>query len=153
MTATESLSLPLLFERDETAWLEANAALIASGRVSEVDLSNLGEYLADMAKRDKREVASRISVLLAHLLKWQYQPDRRSGGWLETIEVQRAELSDLLESATLRRHAIDSLAKCYEKAVRFAAAESRLDPSTFPAACPLSIDAALHGSLDDASTV
>jgi hypothetical protein len=94
-----------LHEGDETAWLEATAELIRSGRLSEVDLKTLAKYLADMAKRDRREVFSRLVVLLAHLLKWEFRPDRRCGSWRGTILEQQRELRQLLESGTLRNHA------------------------------------------------
>src|SRR5262245_20121582 len=93
--------LPKLYESDETAWLEAMAQLIRDGRHSELDYPHLREYLEDMARRDKREVSSRLATLIAHLLKWRHQPDRRSGSWRATIIGQRQELSELLESGVL----------------------------------------------------
>src|ERR1700745_1414118 len=102
-----------LYEVDETAWLEAAADLIRSGRLTEVDPDTLAEYLTDMAKRDRREVFSRLVVLLSHLLKWEYQPDHRSGSWRGTIRAQRRELRQLLESGTLRNHAEAVLADAY----------------------------------------
>ncbi|HKM81947.1 MAG TPA: DUF29 family protein, partial [Candidatus Acidoferrum sp.] len=62
--------LPALYERDETAWLEAMAELARDGRAEDLDLGHLAEYLFDMARRDRREVESRLAVLLSHLLKW-----------------------------------------------------------------------------------
>ena len=85
MATAETLELSVLYERDETAWLEAMSALAASGRHAEMDYQNLSEYLADMAGRDRREVFSRLVVLLTHLLKWEHQPERRSGSWRGTI--------------------------------------------------------------------
>ncbi len=73
MTTAEALDLSVLYERDETAWLEAMSALAASGRYAEMDFRHLSEYLADMARRDRREVFSRLVVLLCHLLKWEHQ--------------------------------------------------------------------------------
>src|SRR5437660_4503117 len=113
MATAEALDLSLLYERDETAWLEAMSALAASGRYAEMDSKHLSEYLADMAKRDRREVFSRLVVLLCHLLKGQHQPERRSGSWRGTIREQRRELRQLLESGTLRRHAEEVLAEAY----------------------------------------
>ena len=81
MTATESLPFSVLYESDETAWLEQMANLAAAGRSTELDLINLSEFLAAMAKRDRREVLSRLILLLAHALKWEYQPERRTGSW------------------------------------------------------------------------
>ena len=68
-----------LYEADETAWLEQTAELVRAGRFDQVDAVNLAEYLTDMARRDRREVFSRLVVLLSHLLKWDHQQDRRSG--------------------------------------------------------------------------
>ena len=86
-----------LYLVDETAWLEQMARLSANGVPSEMDLDHLSEYLTDMAKRDKREVVSRLVVLLVHLLKWEHQQDKRSRGWELTIKEQREELTDLVE--------------------------------------------------------
>jgi hypothetical protein len=73
-----------------------------------------------------------------------YQPDRRSGGWRATIEVQRHELELLLQSATLRTHAEQSLAAAYAAAVRQAAAETGLSTTTFPPGCPYSVEGLLR---------
>src|SRR5207237_10323477 len=112
-----------LYEVDETAWLEATADLIRQGRFGEIERETLAEYLTDMAKRDRREVFSRLVVLLSHLLKWEYQPDRRSGSWRGTILEQQRELRQLLESGSLRNHATTVLADAYADARKQAAAE------------------------------
>lgn len=132
MITTEKLPLSALFERDETAWLEIMAQLAAEGRFAEMDHPNLSEYLSDMAKRDRREVASRLVTLLTHLLKWEHQPDYRSGSWQGTILEQRRELRKLLESGTLRNHALTILAESYADARKQAAAETELPRETFP---------------------
>lgn len=129
-----------LYIRDETAWLEIMARLIAERRFGELDYEHLHEFLTDMARRDRREVLSRLKKLLLHLLKWEHQPDHRSNSWVKTIEDQRQELRDLLESGTLRNHAQDVLAKAYERAVKLASIETGLSESTFPQACPLTLE-------------
>src|SRR5258708_36269372 len=88
-----------------------------------------------MARRDRREVYSRLVVLLAHLLKWKYQPEKRSGSWRGTILTQRRELRQLLESGALRSHAIASLAEVYQEAREQAAGETDLPLATVPAEC------------------
>jgi hypothetical protein len=130
----------MLYEADETAWLEAMAALAAGRRLDELDCENLSEYLTDMARRDRREVVSRLVLLLAHLLKWEHQPERRSGSWRGTILTQRRELRLLLESGTLRNHAQATLADSYDEARAQAAAETGLPIATFPADCPWTLD-------------
>lgn len=146
MATAETSKLESLYEQDETAWLEAMAALAAAGRYAEMDFANLSEYLTDMARRDRREVFSRLVVLLAHLLKWEHQPDRRSGSWRGTIREQRRELRQLLESGTLRNHAEAVFADAYAEARKQAADESELPLSTFPAVNPWMLDAALAES-------
>src|SRR5438552_6702446 len=111
MTTTAVLPLSVLYERDETAWLEIMSNLAAQGRYAEMDHLNLSEYLTDMAKRDRREVSSRLVVLLTHFLKWEHQPLQRSGAWHGTIVEQRRELRKLLDSGTLHNHAISVLAE------------------------------------------
>lgn len=96
MTTAQVTPLGLLYERDETAWLEAMSEMIRLGRLEELDYPNLAEYLTDMAQRDRREVESRLTLLLTHVLKWVHQPDRRSGSWKGTIVAQRQELEGLL---------------------------------------------------------
>jgi len=140
MTKETALPPVSLYEKDETAWLELTARLVAQGRFGEIDQAALAEYLTDMAKRDKREVASRLTVLIGHLLKWQQQPEHRSRSWRATIISQRQELRGLLESATLREYAGEILAKCYGNAVQHAAAETEVPLEKFPAECPYSLD-------------
>jgi hypothetical protein len=129
-----------LYETDETAWLEESSRMIREGRLQELDYPHLSEYLQDMAKRDRREVRSRLVQLIAHLLKWQHQPDQRSASWKRTIFNQRTELTGILESKTLRNHAAEILAEVYKLAVKGAADETSLPSTSFPATCPFTID-------------
>lgn len=142
-----------LSEVDETAWLEATADLIRHRQLDAVELDTLAEYLADMAKRDRREVFSRLVVLLSHLLKWEYQPDRRSGSWQGTVLEQQRELRQLLESGTLHNHAIAVFAEAYADARKQAAAETGLARRAFPEACPWDLDAALADRGDAAASL
>lgn len=140
MVAPNLAASATLYDTDETAWLDQTAELVRDRRLAEVDLDTLAEYLTDMARRDRREVGSRLALLLAHLLKWEFQPDKRTGSWRATIEVQRQELAELLESGTLRNHADEVLAKAYANGVRQAAAETGLDATAFPAECPYMVE-------------
>jgi hypothetical protein len=133
-------TLTSLYEQDETAWLEQTAQLVAQRRFSEIDHEQLSEYLSDMARRDRREVFSRLVTLLTHLLKWQCQPGHRSNSWRGTIHEQRRELRDLLESGTLRRHAENVLARAHLEAIHQAAAETGLPIDAFPAEPPAMLD-------------
>ncbi len=147
MTARAIDNLPLLYESDETAWLEAMAELIREARFEELDYANLKEYLSDTARRDRREVKSRLTVLLAHLLKWIHQPKKRTKSWRHTVTVQVQELGDLITSGVLRAYAEEVLAEAYSNALKRAAAESGLSAESFPSECPFSIDQLLSTHL------
>ena len=140
MATAQAIPRAVLYEQDETAWLEAMSELIRQGRLDEIDYPNLAEYLADMARRDRREVESRLTVLITHALKWAHQPDHRCGRWRGTIIEQRQELEGLVRRGVLRNHAEAVLADVYLKAVERAAAETGLPAETFPVACPYALD-------------
>lgn len=125
-----------LLDQDETAWLEQTAVLVAEGRFGEIDSAQPGEYLADLARRDRREVIRRLTVLPAHRLKWEHQPPERGNSWQATILLQCQELRDLLESRRLENHARESLGKAHERAVKLAALEMGIEESALPAVCP-----------------
>lgn len=136
--ATESLAT--LYTEDETAWLEAMAEAARRRDTSALDLDHLSEYLTDMALRDRREVKSRLAVLLTHLLKWEFQPDRRVRGWRTTVLTQRNELADLAGAGVLRAHAEAVLVEAYDRAVELAASETALPLATFPGDCSYSLE-------------
>ena len=133
-------ALSQLYEADETAWLEAMADLIQRGQWSDLDYEHLAEYLSDMAIRDRREVKSRLTTLLTHILKWVHQPEHRSRSWRGTIIEQRHELAGHVERGVLRNHAEAVLRDCYALAVERAAAETGLAAESFPSACPYTVD-------------
>jgi hypothetical protein len=147
MVQRTSEALAALYETDETAWLDAAAELIRHGRFAEVDTATLSEYLADMARRDRREVESRLIVLLVHFLKWLYQADRRTGGWRATAIEQRQELESLVVRGVLRAHAESILAEAYRKAVERVVAETGLPRETFPENCPYTLEQILSPDL------
>jgi hypothetical protein len=144
MATLQTNSLTDLYEQDETAWLEIMAELAASQQYAAMDHKNLSEFLTDMAKRDRREVYSRLVVLLCHLLKWQFQPEHQSGSWRATISHQRLELRLLLESATLKNHAEKVLSDAYADARKRAAQETEMKISKFPKTCEWNVDELLN---------
>ena len=140
MGTLQTAPLATLYEEDETAWLEIMADLVAQRRFAELDHRNLSEFLGDMAKRDRREVYSRLVVLMCHLLKWEHQPEKQTGSWRGTIREQRRELRLLLESVTLKNHASTVLTDAYAEARKQAADETDLDLAKFPPLCAWEID-------------
>ncbi|ACC84464.1 DUF29 family protein [Nostoc punctiforme] len=58
----------------------------------EVDVENLIEEVEGLGKSERRSIASQLTRLLLHLLKWQYQPQRRSDSWLDSITDSRTQI-------------------------------------------------------------
>ncbi|MFO0970007.1 MAG: DUF29 domain-containing protein [Gemmataceae bacterium] len=129
-----------LYEKDEVAWLERSARLIRAGRAAELDFVHLSEFLRDMAQAQKREVKSRLIQLIAHLLKWEHQPGKRTRSWHNSIIEQRRELELLFETKTLRKHAGEVLGQVYAKAVAQACAQTGLKAHEAPDHCPYTLD-------------
>ena len=111
------------YDADFFAWAQRTAALLRARRFDEVDVENAAQEIEDMGRRDLRELNGRLQVVLAHLLKWQSQPDHRTSSWERTITHQRYELADLLDSRTLTNHARESLDKAYQRARKEASLE------------------------------
>ncbi|HFV9934728.1 TPA: DUF29 domain-containing protein [Salmonella enterica subsp. enterica serovar Bovismorbificans] len=85
------------YESDVVAWAQEQAALLRAGRFSEIDIANIAEEIEDVGKSEQRELASRMAVLLAHLLKWKFQPERQCKSWKLTISGQRNLIARRLE--------------------------------------------------------
>jgi len=131
----------VLYQADYYGWLQENAQLIREKRFSELDVDNIIEELESMGKSEKRELSNRLTVLLMHLLRWQYQSVKRSTSWRNTIAVQRIDIRELLEdSPSLRREVADKIAVAYEKAVLAAEVETGIEKQNFPSACPFSFE-------------
>lgn len=134
-------SLSLLYEQDAYTWALRNAELIRTRRFSEVDWEHVAEEIEAVGKSEWRELESRLIVLLAHLLKWQYQAERRGRSWQVTIKEQRHRIRRVLESNPgLRPHLDAILRDAFATAVLIASRETDLDESTFPEICPFSFE-------------
>jgi hypothetical protein len=129
------------YDTDFFAWTQEQARLLREGRFSEIDVENVAEELDSLGNSQKREVRSRLVVVLLHLLKWLHQPSRRSGSWQSTLIGQREEiLSELEDSPSLQSFPASQLARAYATARRKASAETRIPLETFPEACPFTIE-------------
>lgn len=85
------------YEQDIVAWANEQAAFIRSGRFDLLDIEHLADEIEDVGKSEQRELESRMAVLLAHLIKWQYQPDRQGNSWRHTITEQRKRIDQRLQ--------------------------------------------------------
>jgi len=87
------------YEQDVVAWANEQATLLRAGNLSAIDIKHIAEEIEDLGKSEQRELMSRMSVLLTHLLKWEFQPSRRSKSWQFTIRTQRKEVAYVLSEA------------------------------------------------------
>jgi hypothetical protein len=135
------MSNATLYDRDFYAWSQEQAALLRSGKLSDADLEHIAEEIESMGKTEKRELTSRLIVLLAHLLKWEYQPGRRGASWEVTISNQRSDLAvHLADNPSLKSKLPEIIAYAYNNARREAYAETGLPITRFPTTCPWSFE-------------
>ena len=135
-----------LYDTDFFAWSREQADLLRSGKLSNADIDHIAEEIESMGRTEKRELISRLAVLLTHLLKWRFQPETRGASWEASIRVQRNRLIDHLEdNPSLRPLLPRALANAYRDARLEATAETGLALATFPADCPWSVGEALDG--------
>lgn len=140
MTQFAPLEPQTLYEQDYCLWLEDQIARLKRGDAASLDTANLIEELEDMGANQKTAVKSNLRVALIHLLKYRYQPEKRSGSWISTLIEHRARVADAFsDSPSLRRHAAEALPEAYRLARKRAASETGLLPETFPDACPFEL--------------
>ncbi|MEG3848009.1 DUF29 domain-containing protein [Microcoleus sp. herbarium19] len=133
-----------LYEQDFCLWLEQTAKLLQSGRFSEVDIANLVDEVKAMGRSERRAVESILEVILMHLLKYCYQPDRRSRSWLLTLFEHRKRMERLFkDSPSLKRYFEDVFGECYQNARQMAAIETGLELEVFPVESPFGIEEVL----------
>jgi hypothetical protein len=129
-----------LYKTDFVAWTEQTVQLIRAGQFGQVDWEAVIEEIESLGRSERRELKSRLEVLLQHLLKWQYQSNLRSGSWRNTIDEQRNRIADLLqESPSLKSYPEEVLAECYRRGRKAARNETELPLEMFPVDCPYTI--------------
>lgn len=145
MTDAPALQRPRaapLYERDLYAWSLEQARLLREGRLTEIDAENIAEEILDVGHSEYDKLESALRVLLMHMLKWDYQPERRSGSWEATIAVQRRHaLRQLQNNPSLQSRREEAVQSAYEDARELAAGETELGLEAFPQACPYDWDA------------
>lgn len=125
------------YEQDFYSWTQEQAKLLRSGQLDCLDIPNLIEEIETMGRSEKRELESRLTVLLLHLLKWKYQEIRRSRSWQLSIDEQRIKFEETLEENPGLKPKLDELLKrAYRLAVIQASRETNLSKNIFPEQCP-----------------
>jgi hypothetical protein len=126
-----------LYETDFYAWTQEQARLLRDRRWDDLDLENLVDEVESVGGSEKREIRNRLTKLLAHLLKWKYQPGHRGPSWSATIFEQRRQLADILQdSPSLRSYAHKQVAERYLGGRLEAAHETGIAFGLFPEECP-----------------
>lgn len=128
------------YDQDVALWAHQQAQWLRGGRFDLLDVAHLAEEIEDVGKSEQRAIVSRLAVLIAHLLKWRYQPERRGNSWRRTIAAQRKEIRlDLRQTPSLRTliHDPDWWDVIWSKALAQATEETGLE--CFPESCPWSL--------------
>jgi hypothetical protein len=130
-----------LYDEDFYEWTRVNGEMLRAGRFDRADIEHIAEEIEDMGKRDLRALDSRMEVLLVHLLKCQFQPEKRSASWQNTVAVQRTGVARLLERyPSFRGRIKPDLPINYGFALRRVVRETGLPKSHFPAECPFTVE-------------
>ena len=129
-----------LHDRDFYVWTVQQADLLKQRRLAEVDIDSIVEELECMGASERRELINRLAVLMAHLLKWRFQPELRGNRWRNTIDMQRFDVKKLLEdNPSLATGLNERMEKAYRKSVMLAVRETGLSKQVFPVTCPFSV--------------
>ncbi|WP_258591021.1 DUF29 domain-containing protein [Mesorhizobium sp. AR07] len=134
------------YETDYAQWCAEQGALLREGRLSDLDRENLAEEIESLGRSDRREIRSRMRVLIAHLLKWEFQPGHRCHSWQASISEQRVWIEGIIkDSPSLRRYPAQSFDEAYRDALPIAIRETGLRESQFPGEPPFTPKQALDG--------
>lgn len=129
------------YDQDFARWSAEQAALLRQGRLEFLDIENVAEEIESLGRSDKREIASQVGVILLHLLKWEFQPEKRKPGWFLTLQEQRGQIGTLIsESPSLKATLPKALVEEFALARLKAANETELPIRTFPVQCPYSVE-------------
>ena len=133
----------LLYSQDFYLWSQMMASLLRSQQWEQLDsvnIENLAEEIESLGRSDKNAMQSNLRVILMHLLKWEYQPEKRSRSWQVTLLEHRSRVEDSLsDSPSLGSFLDGTLVSCYASSIKMAAIETGLTLNTFPQVCPYSI--------------
>jgi hypothetical protein len=136
------------YEDDLFTWVKEQVALLRAGRTGEIDPGNIAEELSDVGAEQYNSLESAFVVLLQHLLKWDYQPKRRSRSWENIVEEQRIQILKVLKkNPGLKPHIDEAIADAYRIGRLRASSETNLDKKLFPVTCPYSFEEIMNRSI------
>jgi hypothetical protein len=136
------------YELDFYGWTQEQAKLLQEQKWSQLDIPNLVEEIEALGRQERQELENRLGILLGHLLKWEFQPDKRSRSWFATIREQRRRIERLLKkSPSLQPYLPEALENGYQDALDLAVRETSLSYKTFPPECPYSLEQIFNNNL------
>lgn len=134
-----------LYETDFYTWTQEQVSLLKTQQWDQLDTVNLIEEIETLGRRERQELRNRLGVLLGHLLKWQFQSEKRSNSWLGTIREQRVQIKLLLQdSPSLKPYLDEVFFTIYELGLALAIRETELDEQVFPEICPYTLGETLN---------
>ncbi len=134
-----------LYESDYVVWLDTTLQQLKQRNYNHVDWENLIEEIEYLSRKERQSMESNLIVLMLHLLKWQYQPERRSGSWSGSIVEHRRRVNRALtNSPSLKPYLEKVIDSAYEEALEQAVAETALPADLFPAKLPYQISQILE---------
>ena len=137
-----------LYETDFYDWTQKQVSLLKTQQWEQLDTVNLIEEIETLGRRERQELRNRLGILLGHLLKWQFQPEKRSNSWLGTIREQRVQIKLLLQdSPSLKPYLDEVFFSVYELGLALAIRETELGENVFPEICPYTLDQTLNPKL------
>jgi hypothetical protein len=137
------------YNRDGYAWALEQAEHLRARHIEGLDFAHLAEEIESMGKRERRALIGQLARLLAHLLKWEHQPERRGRSWALTIADAQAKVARLIsENPSLQAQVDELMQQAYADARRAAAIETELELETFAEACPYDFDEVLTMRID-----
>ena len=129
-----------LYNRDYCQWLIHTAKLLKGKEFAKLDLENLIEEIESLGKSEKRAISSNLIIVILHLLKWRYQPEKRYNSWKSSIREHRRRIQRLLiDSPSLNNYLSEILADCYLAAKKQASDETGLSVVAFSEESPFSL--------------
>ncbi|WP_392535960.1 DUF29 domain-containing protein [Nostoc sp. C117] len=139
---------PHRYETDFYAWTQEQVSLLKTEHWEQLDTVNLIEEIETLGRRERQELRNRLGVLLGHLLKWQFQAEKRSNSWFGTIREQRVQIKLLLQdSPSLKPYLDEVFVTVYELGLALAIREIELDENVFPEICPYTLEQTLNPEL------
>ncbi|MDR7922458.1 MULTISPECIES: DUF29 domain-containing protein [unclassified Thermosynechococcus] len=137
-----------LYDTDFYAWTLEQAKLLKAGDFAHLDIAHLVEEIEALGRQERRELENRLGILIGQLLKWDYQPQKRSKSWRATIREQRRAVEKLIsQNPSLQPYLPQAIAEAYESGKDLVVRETPLDYSDLPETCPYTLEKVLGTQL------